>query len=71
MWTTERKNLQDVAAAGGGKDLMTLMKHYKQPDEEMQRYVVEYRKPRSVPRVSAEVPASEKKLTQQLTSRRK
>ena len=30
---------------------MTLMKYYKQPDEEMQRYVVEFRKAGWVPRV--------------------
>ncbi len=48
MWATERKNLpvKDVAAAGGWKDIMTLMECYQQPEEETLRSVVEY-KPKS------------------------
>ena len=35
-WATERKgmSLKDVAAAGGWKDLRTLLECYQQPDEE-------------------------------------
>ena len=50
MWATERKNLpvKDVAAAGGGKDIMTLMECIQQPEEESLRSVVEYRKPKRI-----------------------
>jgi len=49
MWATDRKSLpvKDVAAAGGWKDIMTLMECYQQPEEETLRSVVEYQKPRS------------------------
>ena len=49
MWATERKNLpvKDVAAAGGWKDITTLMERYQQPEEETLRSVVEYQKPKS------------------------
>ena len=47
LWATERKGLpvKDVAAAGGWKDVTTLIECYQQPDEETLREVVEYVKP--------------------------
>lgn len=56
-WATERKDLpvKDVAAAGGWKDIMTLMGCYQQADEETMRSVVEYKKPQH--RASKEVRA--------------
>ena len=47
LWATERKNLsvKDVAAAGGWKDVSTLIECYQQPDEDTLRDVVEYVKP--------------------------
>jgi integrase len=46
-WATTRKHLplRDVAAAGGWKDLTTLLTCYQQPDEETMRQVVDYEKP--------------------------
>jgi integrase len=48
-WVTERKDLppKDVAAAGGWKDIATLLTCYQQPDEETLRTVVDYQRPRS------------------------
>jgi integrase len=59
MWATERKNLpvKDVAAAGGWKDIMTLMECYQQPEEETLRSVVEYQKPKSKSEDSVELKA--------------
>jgi hypothetical protein len=37
--------VKDVAAAGGWKDITTLIECYQQPDEETLRSVMEYRKP--------------------------
>ncbi len=47
LWATERKDLpiKDVAAAGGWKDVTTLINCYQQPDEDTLRTVVEYRRP--------------------------
>lgn len=47
LWATERKHLplKDVAAAGGWKDMITLLECYQQPDEDTLRQVVEYEKP--------------------------
>lgn len=46
-WATLRKHLplRDVAAAGGWRDLTTLLTCYQQPDEETLREVVDYQKP--------------------------
>ena len=46
-WATLRKHLplRDVAAAGGWRDLTTLLTCYQQPDEETMREVVNYVKP--------------------------
>ena len=46
-WATSRKHLPlvDVAAAGGWRDLTTLLTCYQQPDEETLREVVDYQKP--------------------------
>ena len=46
-WATTRKHLplRDVAAAGGWKDLTTLLTCYQQPDEETMRQVVDYERP--------------------------
>ena len=46
-WATMRKHLPltDVAAAGGWRDLTTLLTCYQQPDEETLREVVDYQKP--------------------------
>ena len=46
LWATERKGLlvKDVAAAGGWKDITTLINCYQQPDEETLRAVVEFRR---------------------------
>jgi integrase len=46
-WATTRKHLPltDVAAAGGWRDLTTLLTCYQQPDEETLREVVDYEKP--------------------------
>jgi len=46
-WATARKHLPlvDVAAAGGWRDITTLLKCYQQPDEETLREVVDYQKP--------------------------
>ena len=48
QWASERKDLpiKDVAAAGGWKDVTTLINCYQQPDEETLRSVVEYERPR-------------------------
>lgn len=47
VWATERKHLppKDVAAAGGWRDIQTLMTCYQQPDEETMREVVDFEKP--------------------------
>ena len=44
LWATERRHLplKDVAAAGGWKDMTTLLECYQQPDTETLRQVVEY-----------------------------
>ncbi len=59
MWATDRKNLpvKDVAAAGGWKDIMTLMECYQQPEEETLRSVVEYQKPKIKSGVPVELKA--------------
>lgn len=46
-WATLRKHLplKDVAAAGGWKDLTTLLTCYQQPDEDTLREVVDYQRP--------------------------
>jgi integrase len=46
LWATERKALpvKDVAAAGGWKDVTTLINCYQQPDEDTLRTVVEFRR---------------------------
>ena len=48
-WATARKDLplKDVAAAGGWKDITTLVTCYQQPDDETMRRVVECPEPRS------------------------
>ena len=48
VWATSRKHLpaSDVAAAGGWKDLTTLLTVYQQPDEQTLRSVMEYEVPR-------------------------
>lgn len=48
-WATTRKHLPltDVAAAGGWRDLTTLLTCYQQPDDETMREVVDYQKPAS------------------------
>ena len=53
MWAAERKNLpvEDVAAAGGWKDITTLINCYQQPDENTLRSVVEFQ--RQLPAVSS------------------
>ncbi len=47
LWATERKTLpvKDVAAAGGWKDITTLIESYQQPDEDTLRSVVEFVRP--------------------------
>jgi hypothetical protein len=47
LWATERKAfpVKDVAAAGGWKDISTLIDCYQQPDDETLRAVVEFVKP--------------------------
>jgi hypothetical protein len=47
LWTTERKTMsvKDVAAAGGWKDITTLIDCYRQPDEKTLRAVVEFVRP--------------------------
>jgi integrase len=47
-WATERKDLplKDVAAAGGWKDVTTLLTCYQHPDEETLRTVMDYVKPK-------------------------
>jgi integrase len=47
LWATERKALpvKDVAAAGGWKDVTTLINCYQQPDEATLRSVVEFTPP--------------------------
>jgi len=37
--------VKDVAAAGGWKDVTTLINCYQQPDDDTLRMVVEYRRP--------------------------
>lgn len=46
-WATLRKHLplKDVAAAGGWKDVTTLLTCYQQPDEDTLREVVDYQRP--------------------------
>ena len=58
LWATERKHLpvKDVAAAGGWKDITTLLQCYQQPDAETLRQVVDYERP--VPRSPAAVSES-------------
>jgi len=48
VWATSRKHLppSDVAAAGGWKDLTTLLTVYQLPDEQTLRSVMEYEAPR-------------------------
>jgi hypothetical protein len=47
VWATDRKHLppKDVAAAGGWRDITTLLTCYQQPDEATMRAVVEYQPP--------------------------
>jgi hypothetical protein len=47
LWATERKALpvKNVAAAGGWKDVTTLINCYQQPDEATLRSVVELTPP--------------------------
>ena len=47
LWATERKQLpvKDVAAAGGWKDITTLIECYQQPDDVTLRAVVDYLPP--------------------------
>ena len=47
LWATERKAfpVKDVAAAGGWKDITTLIDCYQQPDDDTLRAVVEFVKP--------------------------
>lgn len=49
LWASERKGLpvKDVAAAGGWKDITTLIDCYQQPDEDTLRQVVEFRRPQA------------------------
>jgi integrase len=49
LWATERKQLpvKDVAAAGGWKDITTLIECYQQPDDLTLRAVVEFMPPQS------------------------
>ena len=49
LWATDRKSLpvKDVAAAGGWKDVTTLIDCYQQPDDETLRAVVEFKRPRA------------------------
>jgi hypothetical protein len=49
LWATERKALpvKDVAAAGGWKDVTTLINCYQQPDDATLRSVVEFTPPAS------------------------
>lgn len=56
-WATTRKDLplKDVAAAGGWKDITTLVTCYQQPDDDTLRRVVECPEPRS----SSSAPARE------------
>jgi CheY-like chemotaxis protein len=55
LWATERKHLpvKDVAAAGGWKDVTTLLECYQQPDADTLRQVVEYERPVSRPPTAA------------------
>jgi integrase len=54
LWATERKHLplKDVAAAGGWKDMTTLLECYQQPDADTIRQVVEYETPSQRPPVA-------------------
>jgi integrase len=64
LWATERKGLpvKDVAAAGGWKDITTLIECYQQPDEDTLRRVVEFQPPKA-PRLRApRRPAGSQKL---------
>lgn len=47
LWATERKGLpvKDVAAAGGWKDVTTLITCYQQPDQDTLRAVVDFTRP--------------------------
>ena len=49
--------MKEVAAAGGWKDVMTLIECYQQPEEETLRSVVEYQKPKSKSTDSVELKA--------------
>lgn len=51
-WATERKHLpvKDVAAAGGWKDINTLLTCYQQVDEETLQEVIDYEKPQRMKR---------------------
>ena len=51
LWASERKGLpvKDVAAAGGWKDITTLLDCYQQPDEDTLREVVEFRRSQARP----------------------
>jgi hypothetical protein len=49
--------VKDVAAAGGWKDLVTLMRCYQVPDDESMRSVVEYEKPKGRPAALKDVRA--------------
>lgn len=55
LWATERKDLslKDVAAAGGWKDVTTLLGCYQQPDEDTLRDVLDYQKGQEGPRSGA------------------
>lgn len=59
LWATEWKALpvKDVAAAGGWKDITTLIDCYQQPDDETLRAVVDFRRPPAGNRPHAEVRA--------------
>lgn len=56
LWATERKTLpvRDVAAAGGWKDITTLIECYQQPDEDTLRAAAEFVRPPSQAPAGAE-----------------
>lgn len=65
MWATDRKHLppKDVAAAGGWRDISTLVNCYQQPDEATIKAVVEFRKPlsRSPTRTPTHTPPADRR----------
>jgi integrase len=72
FWATERRTLpvKDVAAAGGWKDVTTLIECYQQPDSETLRAVADFVRPAVRPPMAVPIRPARSKVTRTLTHTR-